>query len=182
MLLQHIMSKIIVTGATGFVGEAVVKQCIQNKNVEEVIVLTRKPISKDLLSSSKVNMIVHEEFAQYPDSLLNQLSGAQGCIWLVRTKSRPCRRLNLCRTIGEDVEHANDPEAAKKVGIGYTLIAAEAFRERLAPSVPKPPFRFVYCSVRGAVRDQNAKLWVQGESRKIKVRPSATTIAPWLSM
>lgn len=64
----------------------------------------------------------------------------------------------------------SDQETAKKVSIGYPVVAAEAFRDKLCPSLPtKQPFRFVYCSSWGAERNQNAKLWMHSETRKMKV-------------
>ena len=81
--IESKMKKIIVTGATGFIGSNVVKQCTKNTEVAEVIVLTRKPIDEELSRNSKVNVMLHEEFSQYPDDLLEQLKGAVGCIWWV---------------------------------------------------------------------------------------------------
>ena len=81
------MKKIIVTGATGFVGSNVVKQCIKDEVVDEILVLTRKPIDEELLRNPKVKVIQHEEFSQYPDELLEQLRGAMGCIWCVNMHS-----------------------------------------------------------------------------------------------
>ena len=83
----------------------------------------------------------------------------------------------VSRTIGGKVENFPDQETARKVGIGYTVVAAEAIRDRLlAEHSSKPdgqqkkqPFRFVYCSGAGSERNQHAKLWIQSETRKIKV-------------
>lgn len=77
------MKKIIVTGATGFIGSNVVRQCIRDKTVDEILVLTRKPIDEELSRNPKVTVVQHEEFSQYPDELLEQLKGALGCIWCV---------------------------------------------------------------------------------------------------
>jgi len=165
------MAKIIVTGGTGFIGSNVIKQCIKHKSVDEVIVLTRSLIKEELLKSPKVHMILHEEFSQYPDALLEQLQGAQGCIWSVPSRTTLISFSLTClfRAIGGKVEASPDPETARKVGIGYALVAAETFRDRLAASAaPHKPFRFVFCSAWGAETNQNAKLWVQAQTRKIK--------------
>jgi FlaA1/EpsC-like NDP-sugar epimerase len=41
--LENIAKKIILTGATGLVGEGVLLECLQNPLIEEVLVLGRKP-------------------------------------------------------------------------------------------------------------------------------------------
>lgn len=90
---------------------------------------------------------------------------------------------NNHRTIGGDIKKFEDVEMAKKVGIGYTCVAAQAFRDYLAGfAAPQKPFRFVYCSARGAERDQHAKLWVQAENRKLKVRSNSRIGLPVLSL
>lgn len=73
--------KVIVTGATGFVGKEVVAQCIQNTAITSVLVLTRRDIEKNLSSDPKVHVILHQDFDTYPQELLGQLEGSQGCIW-----------------------------------------------------------------------------------------------------
>lgn len=73
--------KVIVTGATGFIGKQVVVQCIQNPTITSVIVLTRREIDKNLSSDPKVQVIIHQDFETYPQELLHQIQGSQGCIW-----------------------------------------------------------------------------------------------------
>lgn len=73
--------EVIVAGATGFVGKAVVAQCIANPKIAVVHVLTRRNIDVDLNSSPKVHVILHQDFQNYPQQLLEQLQASQGCIW-----------------------------------------------------------------------------------------------------
>ena len=73
--------KIIVAGGTGFIGSNVIKQCIAHPDIASVIVLSRREISVDLSESDKVKVLIHEDFSQYPASFLEELAGAQGCIW-----------------------------------------------------------------------------------------------------
>lgn len=54
--------KIILTGATGFIGGAVLKQCIATPSISTVFVLTRRDLPKDLSSSPKVKVILHDDF------------------------------------------------------------------------------------------------------------------------
>jgi nucleoside-diphosphate-sugar epimerase len=73
--------KLIVTGATGFIGSEVLRQCIANPGVTSVLVVSRREPAKELMASPKVKVILHEDFSEWPTSLLEQLEGAEGCIW-----------------------------------------------------------------------------------------------------
>ncbi len=73
--------KVIVTGATGLVGGALVRECIADSRITHALVLTRKPLSPQLADSSKITVIQHDYFSSYPPELLEQLAGAEGCLW-----------------------------------------------------------------------------------------------------
>jgi uncharacterized protein YbjT (DUF2867 family) len=75
--------RVIVTGATGLVGSAVVRQCIANPAITRALILTRKPLPSDISDNPKITVIIHEDFGSYPPELLTQLKGAEGCIWCV---------------------------------------------------------------------------------------------------
>jgi NAD dependent epimerase/dehydratase family enzyme len=42
--------KIILTGATGMVGEGVLMECLENPNVSEILSISRKPSGKNIQS------------------------------------------------------------------------------------------------------------------------------------
>jgi nucleoside-diphosphate-sugar epimerase len=73
--------KVIVTGCTGLVGSALVRQCVANDNISQVFALTRKPLPEAVAKSPKVTVILHNDFSTYPPELLDQLAGAEGCLW-----------------------------------------------------------------------------------------------------
>ena len=79
--------RVIITGATGFVGSAVVHQCISNPAITSAVVLTRKPLATAISENPKITAIIHEDFGSYPEELLTQLRGAEGCIWYVTKNS-----------------------------------------------------------------------------------------------
>jgi uncharacterized protein YbjT (DUF2867 family) len=76
--------KLIVAGATGFIGSHVVKQCISNPAVTSILVVARREPATELSASPKVKVILHQDFSDWPSSLLDQLEGAEGCIWYTR--------------------------------------------------------------------------------------------------
>lgn len=69
-------------------------------------------------------------------------------------------------------------QVARTVGVDYTLAAAAAFakylvvapeNEEMASMKNTTKFKFVYCSGNGAEWDQDRKLWVFPDTRKLKV-------------
>ena len=77
------MSKVIITGATGLVGSALVRHCIDHAGISAIIVLSRKPLPEALAKSEKVTVIIHQDFSSYPPGLLEKLKGSSGCLWCV---------------------------------------------------------------------------------------------------
>lgn len=73
--------KVIVTGATGLVGSALVRWCIASTKISQALVLTRKPLPDTITANPKVTVIQHDDFASYPPELLAKLAGAEGCLW-----------------------------------------------------------------------------------------------------
>lgn len=73
--------RLIITGATGLVGRALVRRCIANDKISHALVLTRKPLAEDVTKHPKVTVITHDDFSSYPSELLKQLAGAEGCLW-----------------------------------------------------------------------------------------------------
>jgi hypothetical protein len=75
--------KIIITGCTGLVGSALLRQCVASEAVSHVFVLARRPLPDHVAESPKVSVILHHDFSTYPPALLDQLAGAEGCLWWV---------------------------------------------------------------------------------------------------
>lgn len=80
------------------------------------------------------------------------------------------------RVIGGRVPQFPDVETAKKVQVDYTLAAAKASLEALAPQLPTgQKFRFVFCSGKFAEWDQGKSLAFMQDTRRIKVRQPTTS-------
>mgnify|MGYP000891208853 CR=1 FL=1 len=73
--------KVIVTGATGTAGRGIVKACLEDDRITEVIILTRRAVSGSVESHPKVQVVMHHDFSQYPDNLMDKLAGAEACLW-----------------------------------------------------------------------------------------------------
>ncbi|KAK3389918.1 hypothetical protein B0H63DRAFT_464522, partial [Podospora didyma] len=123
---------LILTGATGLVGSAVLDAMIKLPDVSRISVLSRRPVKMaEAANDPRVNVIIHKDFTTYDSSLLEKLSGADGCVWALGISQAQ---------VGKD-EYV---EITKT----YALAAAEAFRT--LPASETKPFNFVYVSGEGS--------------------------------
>lgn len=69
--------KIIVTGATGTAGMEVIRQAIQDKDVNEITAISRNPAP---LKDPKLRQIIHQNYLNYED-ILQEFSSCDALIW-----------------------------------------------------------------------------------------------------
>jgi len=134
--------KVIVAGGTGFIGGATLKRLAELPQVTSVVVLSRRELPTKL---EKVQTIIIKDFKQYDDDVLQQLTGAEACVWALGSP-----------TSGIDVHD------------GFTTAAVEAFKRSLIPALKESgkEFRFVYTSGSAVVRDQSKFLLFLSSIRK----------------
>jgi nucleoside-diphosphate-sugar epimerase len=75
--------KVIITGATGMVGEGVLLECLNDPQVEQVLVVNRRPIGR---SHIKLREIVHADFFNLPP-IEQQLKGYDACFFCLGVSS-----------------------------------------------------------------------------------------------
>jgi uncharacterized protein YbjT (DUF2867 family) len=75
--------KIIITGATGMVGEGVMHECILRADVSEILLLTRKPSG---FASGKVKDLIVNDFYNLSD-IESSLIGYDSCLFCLGTTS-----------------------------------------------------------------------------------------------
>jgi uncharacterized protein YbjT (DUF2867 family) len=79
--------KLIITGATGFVGTEVIRLALRNKAVTSVVALARSPVhapenaGADADTSKLQSVFLEDWTTAYPESVLDQIKGADACIW-----------------------------------------------------------------------------------------------------
>jgi uncharacterized protein YbjT (DUF2867 family) len=76
-LQYQIKMKIIVTGATGMVGEGVLIECLENNAVSEVLMLNRRPFD---MKHKKLKELIVPDFTK-TESVEQQLIGYDGCFF-----------------------------------------------------------------------------------------------------
>ena len=120
--------RVIITGATGMVGEGVLYECLHDEKVDKVLVITRKPSG---YLHPKLTEIIHSDFADL-SSLKESLAGYNACYFCLGVTS-----------LGK-----NEPEYTK---LTYTLTVN--FASTLASLNPGMTF----CYVSGAGTDSSEK-------------------------
>ncbi|MBC9930190.1 epimerase [Chitinophaga qingshengii] len=75
--------KVIITGATGMVGEGVMQECMVNPAVEKILLINRKPSG---FSHSKVSEIIHHNFNDITP-IIDQLRGYDACYFCLGVSS-----------------------------------------------------------------------------------------------
>lgn len=139
------MAHIILTGATGCAGAAVLQYALNTSSISRISILSRRPV-KLAENQPKANVIIHQDFEQYPKEVLEQLQGATGCRW------------------AQGISSVGISEADyKKITISFPTAAAEAF------STVSDKLNFVYFSGEGADMEGNARRMygrIKGECEK----------------
>jgi uncharacterized protein YbjT (DUF2867 family) len=147
--------RLVLTGATGFIGREVLKQALDDPSIERITVFTRRPTGR---SSPKITELVVQDFTDY-SSVQRELR-ADACIWC----------LGVLPTAASRDEYV-------RITFDYAMAAAKAlFAEN-------PALRF--CFLSGAGADPNEKSWVlygkikgRTERELAKLSPNVVSFRP----
>ena len=74
---------VIVTGATGMVGEGVLHQCLNDERIEKVLVVGRRSCG---VVHEKLSEIIHQDFFNL-SHIASQLKGYDACLFCLGTTS-----------------------------------------------------------------------------------------------
>ncbi|KAM0348728.1 hypothetical protein ACHAPU_004167 [Fusarium lateritium] len=142
--------KVVVTGATGTIGNEIIKHCLADARITRLVILTRKAVSMDIECHPKADVIMVQDFARYSDQVLRQLEGSSACLWAIG--ARP------------DQLH-NNKASLHHVNVELPLAAARALSEHIAPKAPAGHrFNFVFYSN----KSRSSSLLSLGDPRKPK--------------
>jgi len=75
--------KVIITGSTGMVGEGVLLVCLQDPNVEQVLVINRRPLG---MTHPKLTEIIHTDFYDL-SPIKSQMAGYDACFFCLGVSS-----------------------------------------------------------------------------------------------
>ncbi|KAK9365087.1 hypothetical protein V1509DRAFT_643052 [Lipomyces kononenkoae] len=144
--------KLIVAGATGFVGTELIRQALSHPGVTSVLALARRPTRVPQKTApgadpSKLKSVVCDNFEDYPESVKKELSGADACVWLIAVT--PSKVLTM------------PWEQVRTICYDYTVNGLETIAQ-LPRSSADRPLRFIYTSGAKTERDPSKKPWVVG--------------------
>jgi hypothetical protein len=143
--------KIILTGATGTIGSHALNAALSSPKVASIIALCRRSLT---VQDPKLNVINHKDFSSYPDSLLDQLAGADACLFCMGTFT-----------------------ADRDVNYEYPLSLAKALTGRVKQQGKR--MRFVYLSGALGERDLLTRVMAKGDAIRVKVSTLLGSSLAW---
>lgn len=78
--------RVLLTGATGFIGSETLRQLVDRPDVSRVTCLVRRPAPVD---SDKVESLVLGDFDVYGTEVVDRLAGHDACIWALGSRFAP---------------------------------------------------------------------------------------------
>jgi nucleoside-diphosphate-sugar epimerase len=129
--------KIILTGSTGYVGRAVLEQCLSSSLITSVVSISRRDPG---ISDPKFSIIFHNDFSAYPQHTLEEMKTADACIYC----------------LGTNVP-VKPPPLNRKINFEYALATARTFAE--VTKEKNSSTRFVYLCGTLVGKDPNKHLW-----------------------
>ena len=73
--------KILVAGASGMVGGEVLEQCLAHPQISSVVAFVRRELPVEVSRNPKLQCVLVEDFATWPEGVLEAHSDAAGIIW-----------------------------------------------------------------------------------------------------
>ncbi|KAK4176605.1 hypothetical protein QBC36DRAFT_328866 [Triangularia setosa] len=144
--------KLIVAGSTGFVGTEIIRQALSDPHITSLVALGRRPAStsQNLGPSADLTKLKSVTIAdlgeEYPDSVKEELSGADACIWTIAITPAKSKSYTWEQTV--------------KVCRDYAIKGLETISQLPRDNASGRPFRFVYISGYNCERDQTKKpMW-----------------------
>ncbi|WP_373515942.1 NAD-dependent epimerase/dehydratase family protein [Persicitalea sp.] len=111
--------KVIVTGATGMVGEGVMHVCLNHPAIENVLVINRRP---DGVKHPKLNEIIHEDFFDL-SPIASQLIGYDACLFCLGVSSVGMKEPEYFRLTHTLTMHVAETLARLNSGMTFAYVS-----------------------------------------------------------
>jgi len=123
--------KVVLFGATGMVGQGVLRECLRDAELERVLVIGRRSIANQ---NEKIREIVHRDFLDF-SSIADQLGGYDACFFCLGISSVGMKDQDYTR-----------------VTYDYTMAAAQVLAKQ------NPGMTFIYVSGTGTDSSEKGRL------------------------
>ncbi|WP_393100742.1 NAD(P)H-binding protein [Streptomyces sp. LN325] len=131
--------RVALFGASGMVGQGVLRACLQDGEVEEVVLVVRTPLEAE---HPKVREVVHTDFTDF-GAVQGELEGLDACFFCLGVSSA-----------------GRDEEEYTRITYDFTLAAARAV------SVNNPELTFTYVSGEGTDTTESGRsMWARVKGR-----------------
>ena len=111
--------KVIVTGATGMVGEGVLLECLEHPAIAEVLSVSRRPFG---LAHPKLKELVVPDFFHL-DAVAEQLSGYDACFYCAGVSSVGKKEPEYTRITYDTTLHFAKVLAARNPGMTFVFVS-----------------------------------------------------------
>ena len=111
--------KVIIFGASGMVGQGVLRECLRDPDVERVLVVWRSSIG---VQNEKVREIVHRDFLDF-SNVEDQLSGYDACFFCLGVSSAGMNERDYSRVTYDVTIAAAEVLARKNPGMTFIYVS-----------------------------------------------------------
>lgn len=108
--------KLVIGGASGFLGSELVRQALSHPAITSVIGLSRRQtaLPSSTPGANKLKALVCDNFEHYPESIKQELQDVDACIWYRSPPSSPFG----CILLTEAQDHCCDADEAQILAMG----------------------------------------------------------------
>ncbi|KAJ3043560.1 hypothetical protein HDV00_004660 [Rhizophlyctis rosea] len=169
---------LLLTGATGFIGSAVLRQALSHPQITTITLLSRREVGASLYhNNSKVRTVIVKDFANYTEEVVNEIKDADACVWCMGSNG-PDVAVNLTYPMKFVEAMAGVLSGGEGVVIVVVLVFVDGCCEQNVGKCPPKQFRYIHLGGAFCVRDQNATgLWFLEAPRKIRGNAEAQVLA-----
>lgn len=111
--------RVILTGATGMVGEGVLLECLNDPDVEQVLSVSRKPSGR---SHPKLHEIIHADFHDITP-IQDQLTGYNACFFCLGVSSVGMKELEYRRLTYDLTMHFAQVLLPRNPGLTFCFVS-----------------------------------------------------------
>ncbi|RDW76919.1 hypothetical protein BP6252_04972 [Coleophoma cylindrospora] len=143
--------KLIIAGATGFVGKEILRHALRSPEFTSIVTLGRRAVDIEDQYAEKLTDLVLDDLNHYSTSARAKLANADACIWTIAVAWTKSMSLPF--------------DEVKKASLDYTIAGIRAISESNAT---EKPLRFIYFS--GALVDRDLTKVVTTRPEYAKLR------------